>query len=430
MERDPLAEVRARIAAALSAKTGGQLRIVHVVHGWPPYQQAGTELYASWLVARQREAHHVAVYIRGADPARADGEAVEQLDGGVRLRIVTNHFRSRDPFRRNALAHRALERDFERFLRGERPDLVHVHHLAGHTFSLAAVARRLRIPVVMQVQDWWALCARVNLLDRDGNRCSGPAAAKCAACATLTRLPPAKVTNRAMHAFRRAAVRRALRAADAFIAGSNAIRADYAAIVPPATPFHVLPYGVAIAPVREPRPPVRPPVRFGYVGSIALHKGVHVAVEAMRGIDATLHVWGDASALPAYAGSMRAAAPPNVLFEGSFAEAEKERVFASMDVLLVPSVGLESFGLAAREAMARGVPVVASAGGALSEMFESGVCGELFPAGDAAALHAILRRMAADPSIIDRLAERLPRPKSDAVHAAEVEAVYRTVLVK
>jgi GT2 family glycosyltransferase/glycosyltransferase involved in cell wall biosynthesis len=445
MRRDPLADVRARIcvgAGSQPARSRAErdlrkdgpaesrpLHIAHLVHGWPPFQHAGAELYAYWLATRQRDLHHVVVYARSADPARADGEAVEWLDGGLRVRLVTNHFRARNPWRRNALRDRRLERDFERFLEDERPDLLHVHHLGGLAFSLVRVARRLRIPIVMQIQDWWFLCARVNQYDADGKRCTGPAPAKCASCRKLTNIPPVPLTNRLMHIVRRRAARAALRAADAYIAGSNAIRADYAREVASAKPFQVIPYGVAISAADERRAPARLPIRFGYVGSIAPHKGVHVAVEAMRGIgpaDATLHLWGDASALPDYTRTMSQV--PGVRFEGAFREEEKERVFAAIDVLLVPSIGLESFGLAAREAMARGVPVIASSGGALDEMFAAGVCGEFVPAGDAAALRAILRRIIDDPAMIDRWSERLPRPKSVDEHAREIDDVYRSVL--
>jgi len=388
MKRDPLAAVRRRI---------GALRIVHLVHGWPPFQRAGTELYAYWLVQRQRESHHVAVYTRGSDPARAEREAIELDDRGVRVRFVTNNFTARNPLRRNAIRDGALERDFERFLKDESPDLLHVHHLAGHAFSLMRVARRLRIPIVLQVQDWWFLCARVNRFDRDGRRCSGPAPAKCASCVTLTRLPG----NRLLHAIRRFAARSALRAADAYIAGSNAIHDDYATVVD--APFHVIPYGVAIRPSREQRGPAKRPIRLGYIGSRAPHKGMHVAVEAMQGIDPN-----DATLL---------------VFE-QFEESEKPRVFASMDVLLMPSIGLESFGLAAREAMACGVPVIATSGGALDELPGA----ELVPPGDAAALRASIQRLIDDPSIIDRRSAQLPVPKGDEEHAVEIERVYRTVL--
>ncbi|HEY2325365.1 MAG TPA: glycosyltransferase, partial [Thermoanaerobaculia bacterium] len=423
MKQDPLSAVRANVGRAL-ARPGAlkpALRVAHVVHGWPPFQHAGTELYAYWLVMRQRERHHVAVYARSSETFLGDGEAAEWVDAGVRARFVANHFKSRDPFRRNAIRNRPVDRDFERFLRDERPDVVHIHHLGGHAMSLARVARRLSIPIVMQIQDWFFVCTRVNQVDRSGMRCSGPSIDKCAGCADLTSVPPARITNRIMHVLRRRAAKHALAAAEVFVAGSKAIRDDYAAIVPRSTPFHVIPYGVAIPQSAGQRAAVKKPVRFGYVGSISPHKGVHLAVEAMRGIDpsdATLHIWGDASAFPDY--TTRLEHP----VEGRFREEEKEKVFAAIDVLLFPSIGLESFGLAPREAMACGVPVIASEGGALSEM----PCGEFFPAGDVAALRAIIQRIIADPAIVDRWAAELPRPKSADEHAEEIEQVYRSVL--
>ena len=99
-------------------------------------------------------------------------------------------------------------------------------------------------------------------------------------------------------------------------------------------------------------------------------------------------------------------------------------------MLLVPSIGLESFGLAAREAMTRGVPVVASADGALTEMFEPGVCGELFPSGDAAGLREIILRLAGAPEIVDGWSARIPPTKSVDEHAEEIEEVYQTVLAR
>ena len=432
MKADPLAVVRARIIEAVTPPTARRRRIVHLVHGWPPFQNAGTELYAYWLARQQQASDEVSVYIRAADRTRAHGEAVELLDDGIRVRLVTNNFTARNPFRRNAIRDRIIERDFERFLRQTRPDLLHIHHLAGHAFSLARVARRLGIPIVLQIQDWWFLCARVNLYDRDGNRCSGPGFGKCARCVTLTKVAPSPVTNRLLHAARRSAARGAIDAADAYVAGSEAIRDDYmrAGVIDATKPFHVIPYGISVSAPAQPRPPAGLPIRFGYVGSVAPHKGVHVAVDAMRGLDdASLHIWGDAAAFPDYAAELaRRANGVAVVFEGRFREEEKAQVFASMDVLLVPSIGLESFGLAAREAMTCGVPVIASAGGALSEMFAPGDGGEFFPVGDAAALQSILRRVIEEPEVIDRWSARIRPPKRAEEHAAEIERVYDGVL--
>lgn len=421
---DPLAPVRQRIVEALRAQAGngvldaltartvtrpaaGPQRVVHVVHGWPPLAVAGTELYAHGLVHAQRRHREVAVYARLDDPARDSLEPVEWMDQGVRVRLRNNTYLQRNPLSRNGLWSGAQQRDFAGFLRETGAQLVHVHHLAGHVFGLVEAARQLGLPVVLQVQDWWGLCARVNLLDASGQRCAGPQPRRCAQCQVLTRLPPAALSNRLMHALRRAAVRHTFSLAQAYVMGSRAIHDDYAAagLFAAGVPAHVLDYGVSLPQTPIQRAPARLPLRFGFIGSAQPHKGLQVARAAFADIDpaqAVLQVWGSAGQ--------------------PFAEADKDRIFAGMDVLLMPSVGLESFGLVAREALARGVPVIASADGALRDL-----PARHFRNGDVAALRRQIEALIADPDDRDRWAAALPPVKSIATHANEIEAIYQAV---
>lgn len=423
MKDDPVASARKRI----TQRPESTVRIAHLVHGWPPFARGGSEMYAQWLVKEQLRDREVSVYARLADLEREKGEAVELRDDGARVRLVTNNFLQRDPFSRNALRDHDLERDFAKFLREQRPSLLHVHHLAGHTFSLVRVARKLGIPIVHSLHDWWSLCARVNLFDKDGRRCTGPALTKCARCATLTRVPPAPLTNLGMHGFRRAAARAALAHADVFVMPSQAIRDDFAreGILPRGKPVHVIPYGIDLEPRTVPKPHAHWPLRFGIVGAVLPHKGLHLAAEVFRDIDsshATLQIWGNTDADPDYTRTL-----PSSALEGRFNEDEKDRVFDSIDVLLMPSIGLESFGLVAREAMARGVPVIAANDGALRELFPDGRGGTHFHSGDVDSLRRVVLSLIDDPSRIDAWSRDMPRPKSAAAHAAEIDAVYASL---
>ncbi|HEV7518966.1 MAG TPA: glycosyltransferase [Thermoanaerobaculia bacterium] len=454
LRADPVRPLRERVLANLHPPRTSTPRlperVLHVVHGWPPWSQAGTEIYAAWLARWQAGRREVAVYARIADPERSLGDAVELLDAGVRVRLAVNNFVQRDPLSRNALYDRTLAADLGRLLAEVRPGLVHVHHLAGHALGLLPRIARTGVPIVYQVQDWWAACARANLLDRDRRLCSGPGLGKCSRCLPLTGLSPAGLWNPALYALRGALARRALRLPKAFVMGSRAIADDYLrlGLLRPGDPVHVLPYGVDVAgedaapaaPAANalpPRPPARRPLRFGFLGSLLPHKGAHVAVAAFRGVapgDATLTIHGDPAISPDYAAELAAGGlPPAVRLAGSFPEREKAAVFGGMDVLIVPSLGLESFGLAAREAMACGVPVLASRLGALAEIHAERECGALFTPGSTAELSGWIERLIADPGIVDGwrhcLRESPPVKGLDA-HAEEIEEVYEQVLTR
>jgi len=75
------------------------------------------------------------------------------------------------------------------------------------------------------------------------------------------------------------------------------------------------------------------------------------------------------------------------------------RFHAAADVVVVPSRVPESFCLVAAEAMGAGVPVVASAVGAVPEVVQHGMSGLLVPAGSADALRAGLCRILDDAAL-------------------------------
>jgi glycosyltransferase involved in cell wall biosynthesis len=72
-------------------------------------------------------------------------------------------------------------------------------------------------------------------------------------------------------------------------------------------------------------------------------------------------------------------------------------LMSGWDIFAMPSLD-EAFGYAALEAMAAGLPVVASAVGGLPELIEDGATGWLVPPSDPAAMAARLRQLVADPA--------------------------------
>jgi glycosyltransferase involved in cell wall biosynthesis len=105
--------------------------------------------------------------------------------------------------------------------------------------------------------------------------------------------------------------------------------------------------------------------------------------------------------------------------------------YAEADLFLLPSLW-EGFGLVAVEAMAAGLPVLASEVPGLAEVVgRQGTCGQLLPAGDAGAWQQALAALLADPESLEPLrapararAEHFSIEKTAAAYAA----LYRECL--
>jgi len=79
--------------------------------------------------------------------------------------------------------------------------------------------------------------------------------------------------------------------------------------------------------------------------------------------------------------------------------------YGRADVFLAPATGRESFGVVLLEAMAAGVPIVASAIEGYSAVVRHEVEGLLTPPSDSAAVASAVARILEDPSLAQRLGE-------------------------
>jgi phosphatidylinositol alpha-mannosyltransferase len=86
-----------------------------------------------------------------------------------------------------------------------------------------------------------------------------------------------------------------------------------------------------------------------------------------------------------------------VVLLGQVSEDDKVRVLHSVSVFCSPNTGGESFGIVTAEAMAAGLPVVASDIDAFRQLLDGGEAGELFTVGDAADLARAAGRLLDDP---------------------------------
>jgi phosphatidylinositol alpha-mannosyltransferase len=120
-----------------------------------------------------------------------------------------------------------------------------------------------------------------------------------------------------------------------------------------------------------------------------------------------------------------------VVLLGRVSEDDKVRALHSVDVFCAPNTGGESFGIVLAEAMAAGAPIVASDIEAFRRVLRGGQAGELFAAGDPAALARAAGLLLDDPErragLSDAAAEAV-RVYDWPVVARDVVQVYETVV--
>ncbi len=201
-------------------------------------------------------------------------------------------------------------------------------------------------------------------------------------------------------------------------------------------PFVIVPNGVETDRFAAAEPAdLGPGTKLLFVGRLDPRKGFAVAVGAFARLGAArpevrLVVVGDGperAALQALPADVRS----RVTMMGTVPNVNLPPYEAACDVYLGPAIGGESFGVVLVEAMAAGIPVVASDVPGYDEVVRDGVDGLLVPPDDPAALATATARVLDDPGLARHLraAGRERAATFDwSVIVERIEALYRRAL--
>jgi len=352
----------------------------------------------------------------------------------------------------------------EQVLRQIGPSVVHAH---GWKSATATVCRRLAIPCIVTAHHGGIICPNGTLMTRQDEICTVPVSMEhCLSC-TLHFVPAGDLwaplvcrtpEDVGMPVARWLRSRRNIpyvspawqaplgirhkqrqnavlsEAPTRLIAPSRAMAAALARNGVPAEKLTVLPHGIEPLP-RTPLMPGWPgrPLRLGYVGRLAYIKGLHVLIEALRGLPRAaydLHIHGEAAnrTEQRYAASLRRqAAGLPITWQGKLAYDDLPHAYAKLDVLLLPSICLEVFGLTVVEAHSAGRPVIATRCGGPEDTVRHGVDGLLVAPNDASALRDALRALLDDSTLLPALAREAGPVTTLTAHVDALLALYCSI---
>jgi glycosyltransferase involved in cell wall biosynthesis len=283
-------------------------------------------------------------------------------------------------------------------VRDLRPDLALVGMVEQH-LSPAALVALGDVPTILSVGDYKPICPIHSKLLPSGERCKVPAGLVCwrGGCVGLAHW----LRDQPRYSLFRAGIARAdhILACSSWLQralGEAGIRAEAVALpTPPPSPHYV-------------RAPAERPL-FVFVGRLSREKGVASLIRAFARTresvpSAELRIVGDGeerASLERLSASLGLDAA--VTFHGSLSLTGVEQELAVAWASVAPSLWAEPLGLAAAEAVVRGVPVIASSIGGLAEIVEHGRSGLLFPNGDEAALARCLEEVATGQAFPSRI---------------------------
>jgi glycosyltransferase involved in cell wall biosynthesis len=457
------------------------MRLLHVGSGFKAWRRGGLVVYAQDLIDAQRAAgDDVAYFFSGRHyPFAREPRVRRWTQRGVPMLEVIDsplHDHGRQPVLE--LDEPRVERLFSEALEEWRPDVVHVHELAGLPSSLLDLTREAGVPTVVTLQDYFPVCSTFKLLDAAGQVCTRlEIGADCAATVAADTRPRGLLIDSTLHhdlptrglgllnrapltravsaaeaarrsrgtapptpeAFQRRRERNVqrLNGADCVIAMSTRVAEIYARLGVERERLRTVHLTLGHIAGLTPRPARQEgPITFGTLAGFESEaKGARLLIDAMRalaerglGERVRLLVYGHVDPVIERA----AAGVPGIEIGAPFEASQLDRILDGIDVGLIPSVWEEAYGYVGVEFLAKAIPVIANDIGGMPDYVVPGETGWLNRSCTAAELADIMAGIAEAPETVSALHDRLvaERPaavKPMAAHVEEMRAIYADV---
>ncbi len=395
------------------------MRILIIIHGYPPFYMAGSEVYTYNHARELAKNNEVFVFHRIEDKSQPLYQITDTVSEGVNIRYI-NNYEPKDAVFYDKYLNPRIDDEFRNYVKIANPDVVHIGHLSHLSTQIPIIAKReFGLPVLFTIHDFWMFCHRGQLINpEDWKICPLPNIEQCTRCAAFhynkPDFPAEQIRQRTEH------IRHVIDCVDVFFAPSHTLEQFFIEMGVEREKIFYSKYGFNISAIKNHKRSNCSEVVFGFTGRIIHTKGVHLLCEAFSKVEgnARLVVWGDADSeygrdlMQKYSGK-------NIEFKGRYHNDELQQVLDSFDVLVCPSIWLENAPLVIQEAQAAQIPVLVSDRGGMAELVHDGIDGFTFKLGDADDLRLKMQRIIDNPEMLSTL-----KPSIEKVRTIQDDAEF------
>ena len=427
------------------------MKILKVIHGYPPYYSAGSEVYSQILAQELAHDHEVQIFARHENSFLPDfhySTSLDYLDPRILLHLINIPLAKY----RYKFINDEVDSRFKKILSEFQPDLVHFGHLNHLSLNLPSITSKLNIPSVFTLHDFWLICPRGRFIQRNSEQllelCDGQDNKKCAQQCYSGYFTGDKDFSNAdlLHwekwiATRMSYTKKIVEQIDHFIAPSRFLMQKFITdFAMPEDIISYLDYVFDLTRFKNRKRKKDSQFIFGYIGTHTPEKGIDVLLQAFANgnLDAKLRIWGvqrqETKELQAIANTLPDKVRSNIEWMGSYKNEDiVHDVFNKIDAIIVPSIWGENSPLVIHEAQQMRIPVITSNYGGMAEYVKDGVNGLLFEHRDFKSLSTKMITLSQDSTLYKNLTKKGYLYSHDGQipsieeHVEEVEKIYRNM---